>query len=125
VPFTPGRVDATEAQIDATPFAMLEPKADGFRNYYGGGLSGSPAELLVERANLLPLSVPEMTVLVGGMPALNANEGGSANGVLTNEKLGRRGSSGVSGSHQPLSRDRRRRTEWPGNVWWNEGYLEG
>jgi len=62
---------------------MLEPKADGFRNYYGGGLSGSPAELLVERASLLSLSVPEMTVLVGGLRALNANEGGSANGVLT------------------------------------------
>jgi catalase-peroxidase len=83
VPFTPGRVDATQAQIDATSFAMLEPKADGFRNYYGAGLSGSPAELLVERANLLSLSVPEMTVLVGGMRALNANEGGSANGVFT------------------------------------------
>jgi catalase-peroxidase len=83
VPFTPGRVDATQAQIDAASFAMLEPKADGFRNYYGAGLSGSPAELLVERANLLSLSVPEMTVLVGGMRALNANEGRSANGVLT------------------------------------------
>jgi catalase-peroxidase len=83
VPFTPGRVDATEAQVDAASFAMLEPKADGFRNYYGAGLSGSPAELLVERANLLSLSVPEMTVLVGGMRALNANEGGSANGVFT------------------------------------------
>jgi catalase-peroxidase len=83
VPFTPGRVDAKEAQIDAASFAVLEPKADGFRNYYGAGLSGSPSELLVERANLLSLSVPEMTVLVGGMRALNANEGRSANGVLT------------------------------------------
>jgi catalase-peroxidase len=83
VPFTPGRVDATQAQIDATSFAMLEPKADGFRNYYGAGLSGSPAELLVERANLLSLSVPEMTVLVGGLRALNANEGGSVSGVFT------------------------------------------
>jgi catalase-peroxidase len=83
VPFTPGRVDATQAQIDATSFATLEPKADGFRNYYGASLSGSPAELLVDRANLLSLSVPEMTVLVGGMRALNANEGGSANGVFT------------------------------------------
>jgi catalase-peroxidase len=83
VPFTPGRVDATHAQIDVASFAMLEPKADAFRNYYGAGLSGSPAELLVERANLLSLSVPEMTVLVGGMRALNANEGGSANGVFT------------------------------------------
>jgi catalase-peroxidase len=83
VPFALGRVDTTEAQVDAASFAMLEPKADGFRNYYGAGLSGSPAELLVERANLLSLSVPEMTVLVGGMRALNANEGGSANGVFT------------------------------------------
>jgi catalase-peroxidase len=83
VPFTPGRVDATAAQIDAASFAMLEPKADSFRNYYGSGLSGSPAELLVERSNLLSLSVPEMTVLVGGMRALNANEGGSTNGVFT------------------------------------------
>jgi catalase-peroxidase len=83
VPFTPGRVDATQAQIDVASFAMLEPKADAFRDYYGAGLSGSPAELLVERANLLSLSVPEMTVLVGGMRALNANEGGSANGVFT------------------------------------------
>jgi len=83
VPFTPGRVDATQAQIDVASFAMLEPKADAFRNYYGAGLSGSPAELLVERAKLLSLSVPEMTVLVGGMRALNANEGGSANGVFT------------------------------------------
>jgi len=83
VPFTPGRVDATQAQIDVASFAMLEPKADAFRNYYGAGLSGSPAELLVERANLLSLSVPEMTVLLGGMRGLNANEGGSANGVFT------------------------------------------
>jgi catalase-peroxidase len=83
VPFTPGRVDAMQGQIDVTSFASLEPKADGFRNYYGAGLPGSPAELLVERASLLSLSVPEMTVLVGGMRALNANEGGSADGVFT------------------------------------------
>ncbi len=83
VPFTPGRVDAIQAQLDVTSFAALEPKADGFRNYYGAGLSRSPSELLVERANLLSLSLPEMTVLVGGMRALNANEGGSANGVFT------------------------------------------
>jgi catalase-peroxidase len=81
--FTPGRVDALQAQIDATSFAALELKADGFRNYYGAEVRRSPAELLVERANLLSLSVPEMTVLVGGMRALNANEGGSANGVFT------------------------------------------
>jgi catalase-peroxidase len=83
VPFTPGRVDATQAQTDTGSFAMLEPKADGFRNYYTAGLTKSPAEMLVERANLLSLSVPEMTVLVGGMRTLNANEGGSANGVFT------------------------------------------
>jgi catalase-peroxidase len=83
VPFTPGRVDATQAQTDTGSFAMLEPKADGFRNYYSAGLMKSPAEILVERANLLSLSVPEMTVLVGGIRALNANEGGSANGVFT------------------------------------------
>jgi catalase-peroxidase len=83
VPFTPGRVDATQAQTDTGSFAILEPDADGFRNYYSAGLTKSPAEMLVERANLLSLSVPEMTVLVGGMRALNANEGGSANGVFT------------------------------------------
>ena len=83
VPFTPGRVDATQAQTDTGSFAMLEPTADGFRNYYSAGLTKSPAEMLVERANLLSLSAPEMTVLVGGMRALNANEGGSANGVFT------------------------------------------
>ena len=65
------------------PLPYSGPKADGFRNYYGAGLSGSPAELLVERANMLSLSVPEMTVLVGGMRALNANEGGSVSGVFT------------------------------------------
>ncbi|MGZ8814956.1 MAG: catalase/peroxidase HPI [Mycobacterium sp.] len=83
VPFTPGRVDATQAQTDAASFAPLEPVADGFRNFYQPGSGLSPAALLVERADLLDLSVPEMTVLVGGMRALNANTGGSANGVLT------------------------------------------
>mgnify|MGYP001411253384 FL=1 len=83
VPFTPGRVDATQAQTDATSFASLEPKADGFRNYYSPDSRRSPAEMLVERADLLDLTVPQMTVLVGGMRALNANTGGSSNGVLT------------------------------------------
>lgn len=83
VPFTPGRVDATQAQTDAASFAPLEPKADGFRNYYSAESRLSPAEMLVERANLLDLTVPQMTALVGGMRALNANTGGSANGVLT------------------------------------------
>jgi catalase-peroxidase len=83
VPFTPGRVDASQAQTDVSAFAVLEPTADGFRNYYGKNSPASPAEMLIDRASLLTLSVPEMTVLVGGMRALNANTGGSANGVFT------------------------------------------
>ncbi len=83
VAFTPGRVDATQAQTDAASFAPLEPAADGFRNFYKPGSRSSPAAMLVERADLLDLTVPEMTVLVGGMRALNANADGSANGVLT------------------------------------------
>ena len=83
VPFTPGRTDASQAQTDAASFAVLEPTADGFRNYFGNGVSRSPAEMLVERANLLTLSVPEMTVLVGGMRALNANAGETKHGVFT------------------------------------------
>ncbi|MBW8304184.1 MAG: catalase-peroxidase, partial [Brevundimonas sp.] len=83
VPFTPGRVDASAAQTDAASFAPLEPVADGFRNFYKPGGERSPAVMLVDRADLLGLTVPEMTVLVGGMRALNANTGGSANGVLT------------------------------------------
>ena len=83
VPFTPGRSDATREQTDVKSFAMLEPTADGFRNYFGSGNYRSPAEMLVDRANLLTLTVPEMTVLVGGMRALNANAGGSEHGVFT------------------------------------------
>ena len=83
VPFTPGRVDALQEQTDAASFAYLEPAADGFRNYYRNGQSLSPAEMLVDRAKLLTLTVPEMTVLVGGMRALNANAGQSAQGVFT------------------------------------------
>jgi catalase-peroxidase len=83
VPFTPGRTDASQAQTDVASFAVLEPTADGFRNYFGEGNRLSPAEMLVERANLLTLTIPELTVLVGGMRALNANAGGSAHGVLT------------------------------------------
>jgi catalase-peroxidase len=85
LPFAPGRTDATEAQTDAASFAYLEPKADGFRNYFTTGQSASPAEALIERANLLTLTVPEMTVLVGGMRTLNANAGQSANGVFTSK----------------------------------------
>jgi catalase-peroxidase len=83
VPFTPGRTDATQAQTDAASFAVLEPSADGFRNYFTAGQRRSPAEMLVEKANLLTLTVPEMTVLVGGMRALGANAGGAKHGVFT------------------------------------------
>ncbi|WP_373531854.1 catalase/peroxidase HPI [Vampirovibrio sp.] len=84
VPFKPGRTDASQAQIDVKAFAVLEPKADGFRNYFGNDNDRSPAEMLVDRASLLNLTVPEMTVLVGGMRALNANAEPSKHGVLTN-----------------------------------------
>ena len=83
VPFTPGRTDASQAQTDVSSFAVLEPTADGFRNYFGKDNRLSPAEMLVERANLLTLTVPEMTVLVGGMRALGANAGGATHGVFT------------------------------------------
>lgn len=83
VPFTPGRTDATQEQTDVDSFALLEPSADGFRNYYGPGSRLSPAEMLVDRANLLSLTVPEMTVLVGGMRSLGANSGQSSHGVFT------------------------------------------
>ncbi|MEE3626311.1 catalase/peroxidase HPI [Nitrospirillum sp. BR 11752] len=83
VPFKPGRTDATQTQTDVASFAYLEPAADGFRNYYGPHSRLSPAEALVDKANTLTLTVPEMTVLVGGLRALNANEGQSATGVLT------------------------------------------
>ena len=83
VPFAPGRADASQEQTDAASFTALEPTADGFRNYFGDNNPRSPAEMLVERASLLNLTVPEMTVLVGGMRALNANAGQSAQGVFT------------------------------------------
>ncbi len=85
VHFTPGRMDASQLRTDVSSFAVLEPKADGFRNYYGEGNSMSPAEMLVDRANMLTLTVPEMTVLVGGMRALNANAGQSKHGVFTHK----------------------------------------
>jgi len=84
VPFTPGRTDASQAQTDVASFAVLEPTADGFRNYFGEGNRHSPTEMLVDRANLLTLTVPEMTVLVGGMRALDANAGHAEHGVFTN-----------------------------------------
>ena len=83
VPFAAGRTDASEEWTDADSFAVLEPAADGFRNYVGDGNGASAAEQLVERACLLTLTAPEMTALVGGMRALNANTGGAAHGVLT------------------------------------------
>jgi catalase-peroxidase len=83
VPFSPGRMDASQEQTDVKSFAALEPAADGFRNYLRKGLEGSAAELLLDRANLLTLTAPEMTVLVGGMRALNANFGQSRHGVFT------------------------------------------
>ena len=83
VPFTPGRVDATQDQTDVTSFAVLEPKADGFRNYYNPTAYLPPLESLVDRAALLTLTVPEMTALVGGMRVLDTNAGGSKNGVFT------------------------------------------
>jgi catalase-peroxidase len=84
VPFKPGRSDATQAQTDVASFAVLEPTADGFRNYFGTGAHNqSPAAALVDRATLLTLSVPELTALVGGMRALGANAGQSPHGVFT------------------------------------------
>jgi len=83
VPFAPGRTDATQEQTDVESFAVLEPAADGFRNYFGEGAYRSPAAMLVDKADMLTLTVPEMTALVGGMRALNANTGGSAHGVFT------------------------------------------
>ncbi len=84
VPFEPGRVDASQKHTDKETFALLEPKADGFRNFYEKGESvRSPTDMLVDKAAQLDLTVPEMTVLVGGMRALNANTGGSNHGVFT------------------------------------------
>jgi catalase-peroxidase len=86
VPFKPGRTDATEAQTDAKSFAVLEPLSDGFRNFEGAGNTQPLEYLLVDRAALLTLTAPEMTVLVGGLRVLGANTGGSTHGVLTKKK---------------------------------------
>ncbi len=83
VPFTPGRMDASQEQTDAASFAVLEPIADGFRNYQKTRYAVSPEELLVDKARLLNLTAPEMTVLVGGMRVLKTNFGGSEHGVFT------------------------------------------
>ena len=85
VPFFPGRTDATAEMTDAESFEVLEPTADGFRNYFSEDNNSAPAQALIERASLLNLNVPEMTVLVGGMRVLNANAGNSAHGVFTDE----------------------------------------
>ena len=85
VPFSPGRTDASQDQTDIDAFAVLEPTADGFRNYFGTKQAGSAEELLVNRANLLTLTAPEMTVLVGGLRALNANHDESSRGVFTDK----------------------------------------
>ena len=83
VPFTPGRTDASQGQTDVDSFEPLEPEADGFRNYLKAAYTASAEELLVDRAQLLTLTAPEMTVLVGGMRALDANVGGAPHGVFT------------------------------------------
>jgi catalase-peroxidase len=83
VPFTPGRMDTTQEQTDVQSFAFLEPKADPFRNYYAEASYLSPTQAMVDRANMLTLSVPEMTVLVGGLRVLNANVGEAKHGVFT------------------------------------------
>ncbi|HOT74200.1 MAG TPA: catalase/peroxidase HPI [Candidatus Wallbacteria bacterium] len=83
VPFTPGRTDATQEQTDVKSFAVLQPAADGFRNYLKARYAVKAEELLIDRAQLLTLSAPEMTVLIGGMRVLNANFGGSRHGVFT------------------------------------------
>jgi len=83
VPFVPGRTDATQEQTDVESFEVMEPAADGFRNYQKTAYSVSPEEMLVDKAQLMTLTAPEMTVLVGGMRALGANHGGAAHGVFT------------------------------------------
>ena len=85
VPFTPGRMDASQEQTDAASFAPLEPTADGFRNYYRGSQLMAPEEALVDRAQLLKLTAPEMTVLVGGLRVLGANAGNSKHGMFTKQ----------------------------------------
>jgi catalase-peroxidase len=85
VPFSPGRTDASQEQTDVHSFTVMEPKADGFRNYLGTRNGTSPEEMLVDKAQLLKLTAPELTVLIGGMRALNANFGQSKHGVFTNQ----------------------------------------
>ncbi len=86
VPFNGGRTDATQEQTDVESYAWLEPKSDGFRNYHGKSVRSTPAEMLVDKAQLLTLTGPEMTALVGGLRVLGANTDGSAQGVFTDKK---------------------------------------
>jgi catalase-peroxidase len=83
IPFSPGRTDASQEQTDVASFAVLEPKADGFRNYVRKGLESCAAEFLLDKAHMLTLTAPEIAVLIGGLRALGANFGGSKNGVFT------------------------------------------
>ena len=83
VPFVPGRTDATQAQTDIESFSVLEPTADAFRNYFSSASYRSPTDMMIAKADVLNLTVPEMTVLVGGMRALNANSGGTSHGIFT------------------------------------------
>jgi len=85
VPFVPGRTDASQEQTDIESFQVLRPQADAFRNYFGESAPRSPAELMVDKADLLTLTVPEMTVLVGGMRALGANAGDAGHGIFTDQ----------------------------------------
>ena len=85
IPFTPGRTDATQEQTDIQSFEVLRPKADAFRNYFGEGNYRSPTDMLVDKADTLTLTVPEMTALIGGMRALGANAGDSKHGVFTDQ----------------------------------------
>jgi len=86
VPFSPGRTDASQEQTDAASFGVLEPAADGFRNYLKGKYSVPAEELLLDRAQLLTLTAPEMTVLIGGMRVLGANHGQTPHGVFTDRQ---------------------------------------
>ena len=83
VAFTPGRTDASQDMTDVASFAVLQPGADGFRNYFGEGNYRTPADMMVDKANLLNLTAPEMTALIGGMRALDANAGQAKHGVFT------------------------------------------
>ncbi len=85
MPFSPGRTDASQNQTDVESFKVLEPQADGFRNYLKPGLGIADEELLVDKAQLLTLTAPEMTALIGGLRALNTNVGGAKHGVFTDK----------------------------------------